>query len=243
MGSPSESTDGANGARGRSVHGHRLTERDVEILRWIARHGVVTAELVGRRFFWRPDRNTYGKWAAYHRLAALERMRLIIRTRSHGYPIPVLRVTRDGARTADVGVRPAPLVHSELQHTIALVWLTEYLLNENAGAQLTTERELRAERYRQRHEAERDLEQGRAPDALLRLPDHKPEGRDVETVAVELDVSRKDRRAMERMIHQYDRENVDRVWWFVRTVRVERTRQIVRELRADDRIEVRAWLE
>lgn len=243
MGSSSESTDGANGARGWAAHGHRLTERDVEILRWIARHGVVTAELVGRRFFWRPDRNTYAKWAAYNRLTALERMRLIVRTRSYGYPIPVLRVTREGARIADVGVGPAPLVHSELRHTIALVWLSEYLLNENAGAQLTTERELRAERYRQRREGKQDLEQGRAPDALLRLPSSQTEGRDVETVAVELDVSRKDRRAMERMVHQYDRENVDRVWWFVRTVRVERARQVVRELRADNHIEVRAWLE
>lgn len=209
----------------------------------MTRHGVVTAELVGRRFFWRPDRNTYGKWAAYHRLAALEQMGLIIRTRSYGYPIPVLRVTREGARIADIGIGPAPLVHSELRHTIALVWLTEYLLYENAGATLITERELRAERYRQHREGEQHLERGRVPDALLRLPGSQHEGRDMETVAVELDVSRKDGRAMVRMVHQYDRENVDRVLWFVRTVRVERARQIVRELRADDRIEVRAWLE
>jgi hypothetical protein len=63
----------------------------------------------------------------------------------------------------------------------------------------------------------------------------------VMTVAVELDLSRKDRRAMERMIRQYDRENVDRVWWYVTAARLERTRAIVREMRADDRIEVFEW--
>ncbi|MGH9044640.1 MAG: hypothetical protein ACRDVP_07400 [Acidimicrobiales bacterium] len=29
----------------------RLTERDVEILRWIGRHGVVTTQQVARHFF------------------------------------------------------------------------------------------------------------------------------------------------------------------------------------------------
>ena len=37
-------------SRGPWVHGPRLTDRDVEILRWITRHGVVTTELVGRKF-------------------------------------------------------------------------------------------------------------------------------------------------------------------------------------------------
>lgn len=225
---------------GRRVHGHQLTDRDLEILRWIARHGVVTAELVGRRFFWHADRNDYGKWAAYRRLAALERMRLIIRNKSYGYPVPVLRVTREGARIADVGVGPAPLVHSQLRHSIGLVWLTEYLLAENAGSQLTTERELRADRYRQRLARETPNGQGRAPDALISVP---APGARARTVAVELDISRKDRREIERVIRQYDHEEVDKIWWFTRPVRLERLRTIVRELRADDRIEVRRWLD
>lgn len=248
MGVPSDHTDGAFGAgrpagrpTGTHVRGHQVTDRDVEILRWIARHGVVTAELVGRRFFWRPDRNTYGQWATYRRLAALERMRLIIRTRSYGYPLPVVRVTRQGAEIADAGIRPAPLVATQLRHTLALVWLTEYLLTEHSGAQLVTERELRAQRYRELRNGEREIEHGRAPDALLHLP-ARDASAPIETVAIELDVSRKDRRAMERMVRQYDREVVDRVWWFVRPVQVERTRQLVHELHADDRIEVRQWL-
>ncbi len=227
---------------GRRVRGPQLTDRDRDILRWMTRHGVVTAELVGRRFFFRgPKASDYGKWAAYRRLRALRELGLILSNKPFADRPAVLRVTREGARIADVGLRPAPLVLSELRHSIALVWLSEYLLAENAGAELVTERELRAQRYRDLREGRRATEHGRAPDALLRIPTKRAGARGVMTVAVELDLSRKDRRAMERMIRQYDRENVDRVWWYVTAARLERTRAIVREMRAADRIEVFEW--
>jgi hypothetical protein len=207
----------------------------------MARHGVVTAELVGRRFFRRPDENDYGKWAAYRRLRALRALGLVLSNKPFAGRPAVLRVTREGARIADVGLRPAPLVLSELRHSLAVVWLTEYLLAENAAAELTTERELRAQRYRELRDGVRDVEEGRAPDALLRIPTNDASAQGVMTVAVELDLSRKDRRAMERMVRQYDRERVDRIWWYVTPARLERTRALVRELRADNRIEVRGW--
>lgn len=62
---------------GRRACGSQLTPRDLEILRWITRHGVVTAELVGRRFFWRPKLSTYGQWAAYRRLRARQTLGLL----------------------------------------------------------------------------------------------------------------------------------------------------------------------
>jgi hypothetical protein len=245
---PNDKPDGArqpHGRRqsGRRVRGPQLTERDHEILRWMTRHGVVTAELVGRRFFWRPAANDYGKWAAYRRLRALRELGLVLSNKPFADRPAVLRVTREGAEIADVGLRPAPLVLSELRHSLAVVWLTEYLLAENAGAELTTERELRAQRYRELRDGARQAEQGRAPDALLRIPTKGAGAQGVMIVAVELDLSRKDRRAMERMVRQYDREKVDGVWWYVTPARLERTRALVRELRADDRIEVREWRE
>lgn len=248
--STSDQKDGASGPRqrnrghtGRRTRGPQLTERDCEILRWITRHGVVTAELVGRRFFWRPAVNDYGKWAAYRRVRALRELGLLLSDKPFADRPAALRVTREGAQIADVGLRPAPLVLSELRHSLAVVWLTEYLLAENAGAELTTERELRAQRYRELRDGTRRIEQGRAPDALLRIPTKGAGAQGVTTVAVELDLTRKDRRAMERMVRQYDYENVDRVWWYVARARLERTRALVRELRADDRIEVREWRE
>lgn len=242
---PDDKPDGAAHPRGRPrprrrARGPELTERDVEILRWITRHGIATAELVGRRFFWR-DADKYGRWAAYRRLRALRALGLVLSDKPFAHEPEVLRVTREGARIADVAVRPAPLVVSQLRHSIAVVWLTEYLLAEHPGAELTTERELRAERQRERSDGTRETEKGRTPDALLRIPTTGPGAQGVLTVAVELDLSRKDRRAMERMVRQYDYERVDRVWWYVTPARLDRTRALVRALRAEDRIEVRAW--
>jgi hypothetical protein len=210
----------------------------------MTRHGMVTAELVGRKFFFRgPGKDDFGKWAAYRRLRALEDLGLILRDKSHAHPAEVLRVTREGARIADVGIRPAPLVHREVPHALAVVWLVEYLLLEHPGAELTTEREIRADRYRSREAFQRGGEsnKGRAADAILRIPADGPGAQGVITVAVELDLSRKDRRAMEDMIRRYNRARFDRIWWYVKPPRVARTREFVREMRADDRIEVRAW--
>jgi hypothetical protein len=228
---------------GRRSRGPQLTARDYEILRWMTRHGVVTAELVGRRFFWRPDLNDYGRWAAYRRLRALRELGLVLSDKPFADRPAALRVTREGARIADVGVRPAPLVLSELRHSLAVVTLAERLLFDNPGAELTTERELRAQRYRDLRERRRQKEQGRAPDALLRIPTKGAGAQGVMTVAVELDLTRKDRRAMERMIRQYDREKVDRIWWYVTPARLERTREMVRKFNASHRIEVFAWHE
>jgi transcriptional regulator of met regulon len=232
--------------------------RDREILRWITKHGVVTSELVGWRFYWRPDgkEKTYGKWAVARRLAALHRLGLIVRTpnpyaEGERMKHDAIRVSRKGAKVADIGIREAPRgVLSELRHALAVVELTETLLDEYPGAELTTEREIRAERYRELREGEREPERGRTPDALLRIPAKGPGAQGIKTVAIELDLSRKDRRAMENMVRQYDRERVDEIWWYVAQEsaghvrgkkRVDRVQEVVREMKADNRIEVRVW--
>lgn len=244
--SESDKPDGArhpaNRRSGRRARGAQLTGRDEEIIRWITRHGVVTSELIGRRFFWRHDLKNYGRWAAYRRVRALRELGLILSDKPFADFPAALRVTREGARLADVGLRPAPLVLSELRHSIAVVALTEYLLAENAGAELTTERELRAHRYRELRAGTREPEEGRAADALLHIPSDGSDAGLSTTVALELDLSRKDRRAAERMIRQYDHEpDIDKIWWYVMPGRIDRTRSIVRDLNAEDRIEVRTW--
>jgi hypothetical protein len=236
---PDRALDPATRRTGRRARGAQLTGRDEEIIRWITRHGVVTSELIGRRFFWRPDLKDYGRWAAYRRVRALRELGLILSDKPFADFPAALRVTREGARLADVGLRPAPLVLSELRHSIAVVALTEYLLRENAGAELTTERELRAQRYRELRAGAREPEEGRAADALLHIA---ADAGLSATVALELDLSRKDRRAAERMIRQYDHEHdIDKIWWYVMPGRIDRTRSIVRDLNAEDRIEVRTW--
>lgn len=209
---------------------------------------MVTPSLVARHFFWRPERGTYGEWASNHRLGALSRLGLIVRDHNpysakelNGKREDIIRVSREGARVADMGLRPAPLVISELRHTVALVQLCETLLRNNPTAELTTERELRAQRYRELRQGERETGTGRAPDALLRIPTGDASARRVAVIAVELDTSRKDARVMERMIRAYDREPVDRVWWFVTPERVQRIRDFVKDMQREDRVQVFKW--
>lgn len=223
------------------TRGPQLTDRDVEITRWITRHGVVTAELVARRFFWHPQLGTCGQRAAHRRLDALCRLGLILYKREYGTPHKVVRATRQGAHLANVGVRPAPFVLSELQHTLAVVTLGEYLLYENPGAELITEREIRVQRLRETLAHTRQTGLGRIPDALLRLPKTEGPAGGTVTIAVELDLTRKDQRAVEHIIRQYAYEKFDRVWWYVKPIRVARMRTIVRSLHAEHRMEVRPW--
>jgi hypothetical protein len=224
-------------------YGVQPTKRDEEIVRWVTQHGVVTTELVGWQFFWDRERKTYAKWGAYKRLSTLQKIGLLRSDRPYAYEPAILRVTPEGAALANIGLHAAPLVLHDLRHTIAVVQLTQTLLDELPDTtELTTERELRAERYRQMRDGERQSGQGRIPDALLRVPTKGPGAQGIQTVAVELDLTRKDVRAMEKVVRQYNRERVDKIWWYVTKGRVDNVRKVVRRLRADDRIEVRAWL-
>jgi hypothetical protein len=224
------------------VHAPQLTPRDVDIVRWIVRHGVVSLDHVGARFFWRPESRTYGRSAAYHCLQRLTQLGLVISRQPDGYRRSVIRATSRGAQLANVGLRPAPLVPRELNHTLALVTLAEFLLYENPGAELRTERELRAQRYRDIARGARPPRgSGRIPDAILRLPSPGARGPTYRTVAIELDLSRKDHATWEHIIsaYRFDKE-VDQVWWYVTPGRIERARLIVARCEAADRIEVRA---
>jgi hypothetical protein len=226
--------------------GHQLTARDIEMLRWVTRHGVVTTEHVARKFFWRPQERAIGRWAALRRLRILENLGLLLRDKPFAHHPDVMRVSGNGARLADLGIRSAPLVLAELRHTLAVVGLTEYLLAANPGAELITERELRGLRHRERQSGGRAPGSGRCPDGILRLPTRDEGESQSRVVAIELDRVRKDLRSMEAIIHGYDEElAIDVIWWYVPSTHLARITELVRALRANDRIEVKetpAWL-
>lgn len=217
----------------------QLTDRDVQILRWITRHGVVTVELVGRRFFWRSERATYGQWAAYRRLRVLRDLGLIRTAKPYAHHPELIRATKDGARLADVGIAPASLVLSELRHTLAVVTLAESLVDSHPGAALITERELWAERYRKRWVDGDTSNLGRVPDAILLIPSHG--GRRPVAVAVELDLSRKSRHTVQTMVQRYEPVPVDAVWLYVSPARTDRVRAWLTQLGAGDRFHVFDW--
>jgi hypothetical protein len=197
-------------------------------------HGIVTAEQVARKFFARDD-GAIGKRAAYRRIAILEGLSLIRRDRTPFHRAPqVLRLTKKGATVGEVAVAPARLVESEIRHALALVDLCEGLLAANPGATLRTERELRTDRWRERHSGTRDPARGRTADAELTLADGT-------LVGVELDLTPKRSTDYESILRAYKQERFDRVWWYVVAGAVPRLHRLVEENRADDFIDVRAW--
>lgn len=213
--------------------GPQVTSRDVEIVRWIGRHGIVTVEQVSRKFFARED-GSQGDWAAYRRLRKLEELHLIRRDPTFWREPAVLRATAAGARLADLDLAPAHIVLAEVHHTLALVDLMEQLLAQNRGATMVTEREIRALRFSELAVKQRRPGFGRIPDGILHLGNKK-------TVAVELDLTSKRQRDIERVIRGYKEERYDAVWWFARPAIAGRIKEIVRANRVDDLIEVKTW--
>ncbi len=221
-----------------NMRGPVLTPRDSDILRWLGRHGLVTAEQIQRRFF-------AGERAAYRRIHTLGEMGLIRRDPTYYRQPYVLRLTMAGARVANAGVGPAELVLAAVRHSLALVELTERLVAQHPGATLITEREFRARQLRALREG--TLQHcGRIPDGLLVLS--PAEGGT--HVALELDLTPKRAYGITRVIDAYndafsptsgDEQSVNAVWWFVAPATIERVRAVVHEKRADDFITVQEW--
>lgn len=205
-----------------------LTARDEELVRWVARHGLVTADQVGRRFF--PS-----MWAAWRRLRRLQAAGLVRREPAFRDLPFIVHVTGAGARLAACDVLPARLDPGLLRHALAVVDLSEELLAQHAGAVWTTERELRRDRMRAAREdpAER---QRRTPDGLLMLADGQ-------RVAVELDLTPKRSRKLEDLADAYAVDPaVDVVWWYLPSAAAAaRMRELVNERALEHLIEPRVW--
>jgi hypothetical protein len=214
------------------LRGPQVTDRDRQMLDWIGRYGMVTVEQVAGRFFERGE-GEVGKRAAYRRVAVLEKMGLVRRDRTPYWRAPmVLRLTGEGARVGELGVRPARYVEGEIRHSVAVVDLAEELLAANPGATLRTEREIRTERWHDRHDEKLRGGRGRVPDAELTLASGR-------VAAIELDLTPKRTKDFERILRAYKQEKFDEVWWYVVPGAVERVTKLVRDNRADDFVSVR----
>lgn len=215
--------------------GFQLTSRDLELLEWTGRHGIVTPGQIARKFFSRQD-GQVGYRAANRRLAKLRLLGLLLRdpTAYRGTPY-VVRLTTAGTRKAEIDLAPARLIEAELRHCLALVDLMEQLATSNPDAILRTERELRTDRGVERMEGRRQLGRGRLPDGEFTLATGR-------LVAIELDLTAKRTIDIERAISGYRSERYDLVWWYVLPGAVARYRKVVAQCRADDFIEIRSWL-
>jgi hypothetical protein len=200
----------------------------VELLAFVARHGMVSSDQLARRFS-TPPGEMRRRIDGLHQAGLLEVDDVLV-------ALPALvRATREGARQAGVDLPPASLDLSRIHHSLALVDLSEDLLAEHAGSQWTTERELRRDRMRQAHQAGRWEPQRRVPDGLLRLPDGR-------RVAVELDLTPKRTARLDLLAGAYAVDpELDAVWWFLPSAQAAaRMRAVVRERDLGHLIEPRA---
>jgi hypothetical protein len=210
--------------------GTRITDRDVEILTWMGRHGVVTPQQVGRRFF--VHNGAVAQKRAYRRLAKLEELALIRRDAPFARHPDVLRLRSRGAALAQSDLAPARYVLREIPHELAVVDLGEELMVKNRGAKLQTGREIRRLRVGERLDGTRRVGRGRIPDAVLTLKSGK-------TVAIELQLTPRRARDDQTVLEGYVQDRFDLVWWYVPEIAVERVRKLVKAKRADDLVEVR----
>jgi hypothetical protein len=210
-----------------------VTVRDLEVLRWVGRHGVVSTDQVATRFW--PGVAT--AWPVRRRLGVLRRAGLLKASR------PGLRrqskvwlATARGLRSAEVALRPARLVGWRLSHDLALVDLSEQLLGAMRGSYWLTERELMVGGWRT------SLKLRRLPDGLL----VQANGR---RYAVELEASRKDAERLRRIVNEYlpalaGPNALTGVIWYARPelgAAVEHLRAAVKALGLRWAFEVRCW--
>jgi hypothetical protein len=229
-----KATDGAAILRPPRTSGPVVTDRDMDVIQWIGRHGIVTPTQVATHFFHRDD-GTVGTWAAYRRLRILEQLGLLQRDRTFWRESTVLRITTAGGRIADLQIRPARLIPAEVRHALAVVDLVEFLITKTAKrTRVVTEREMRADRRRELRRDPRNSGLGRIPDAEFHLPSG-------DRIAIELDLTPKRSADYESILASYLTQLYDGVWWYVAPGVVPRLRKIVADNRADDFVSVESW--
>ncbi len=209
--------------------GLRLAPRDLDILRFAVRHGMVSDDQLTTRFFTGP--------APGRRLRALEAAGLLVRDPVLTTLPAVVRATPRGTRLAGCDLAPASLDLARIRHNLALVDLSEELLATHPGSAWTTERELRRDRMRSARRGGAWERQRRVPDGLLRLESGT-------RVAVELDLTPKRSARLDLLAGAYavDRD-VDTVWWYLPSaVAVSRLGVLVSERGLEHLIEPRTWV-
>ncbi|HYA01240.1 MAG TPA: hypothetical protein VEK76_12970 [Candidatus Binatia bacterium] len=176
--------------------------RDLEVLRFVARHGMVSPDQLRAGFF----RSAATAGQHLHALAAsglITRQRVVV-------DLPeVIRATPRGTRLSGCDLPPANLDLARIRHSLALVDLALELLAAHPGGRWTTERELRRDRMRAARARGRWEPLRRVPDGLLELSDGR-------RVAVELDLTPKRSTRLDLLAGAYAVDpDVDVVWWYL----------------------------
>ncbi|HEU4973725.1 MAG TPA: hypothetical protein VFT50_01445 [Baekduia sp.] len=177
--------------------GFRVTDRDLEIVRWLGRVRLASVEHVRLRF-------GMGRTKAYERLAGLVARGLVVRERhvpGHG----VYVATREGLRVAGLAMAPARVSLGALAHDLACAEVVARIEAGLPAARLLTERQLRAHvhhtgddsfRPHVRQDGRRDARHW--PDLALLTGSREPGW-----LAIEVELHRKGARRLEAILDGY----------------------------------------
>jgi hypothetical protein len=200
------------------------------MLRYATRHGVCTAEQLTRRFFTSDS-------ACWRRLRALEGLGLIVRRRTWWQGPQVVLTSPLGAQLASADLPPARLNLPELEHSLALVDLSEQLLAQHEGSVWITERELRRDAIRRHRDDGMAIRpvRIRTPDGVLAVGPKR--------LAIELDLTAKRTEQYEQLLRAYAADKtVIGVWWFARSAAVcDRLAKLIERYQLTDFAAARKW--
>ena len=174
-----------------------VTERDLELLKWINGFGFVMAGQVAR--WMNVDEKVAGR-----RLRKLESIRLISRERVFHRGGSVVRVTKDGVKMSGDELGPMKTLRlGTFEHDKSMVDLSLDLVSQNEGSYFLPERRIRHER------GQKGVGQkGHISDGILTKSDKK-------RIAVELELSRKQRWRLDKIVSEFQADmSLDEVWYF-----------------------------
>ena len=216
---------------GRSALG-RMTDRDLEIVAWLARQRVATAMQVSRLF-------EVDLSKAYRRLRAMVDRGLVRHERVFHLEPGVYLATASGIGCTDLQLQPPKLDIRTLRHDLRVTDVCVSYLR--SGMCVTTEREMRATdsfggRPRYAAALPGEAASGRP---RLHFPDlvAESDGR----WAIEVELTPKRRRRLDQIVGAYARaRHLDAVVYYVRTCQVERlVREAAERAHADELVQVR----
>lgn len=212
----------------------RLGERDLALLRWLARHRFATAAQVGERF-------AIGRNRCARRLGQLAAAGYVERREPFRAP-SVYFVTRSGLKLAESELPPARLDVRTYRHDLGVVSLAVEF--ELAGLRTVTEREMRVREftglgiYAARYTPEPSEHSPRRHFADLAV-----EHGDGRLEVFELELTPKRSRRLRAILKAYRRSpHVSAVVYYVERPELgRRIEELARSLHVHDRISVRWW--
>jgi hypothetical protein len=192
--------------------GFRVTERDVEVVRWLGRVRLATVRQIREKM-------GMGRTKAYERLAGLVGLGLVVHERGvpgHG----VYLASREGLRMAGLGLAPASMSLGSLAHDLAVAEVVARLESQMPGIGLLTERELRAhvhetgdQTFRPRVSQRGMRESRHWPDLVLLTGRTEPSW-----LAIEVELQKKGAQRLQAILAGYDRagySDAERKLWGV----------------------------